>query len=151
MQQSAQNSESYNEVLHSKYREKCSRLQEELTDTKARLSASESRVQNLEVLPAVPKLSSFQIAFNVCVRAVSVDRPLASLTRYQDEVRQLKELLDSAHQELYGQPAAPTLACSTNRAAVAIDMDSDNVTERRPQLRSRTVLLQPCLSNSKSQ
>jgi hypothetical protein len=50
MQQSAQNSESYNEVLHSKYREKCSRLQEELTDTKARLSASESRVRNLEVL-----------------------------------------------------------------------------------------------------
>jgi hypothetical protein len=46
-----QYSESYSELLHSKYREKCSRLQEELTDTKARLSASESRVQNLEVLP----------------------------------------------------------------------------------------------------
>lgn len=98
---------------------------------------------------AVPKLSSFQIAFNLCLRAVV--RPLASLTRSQDEVRQLKELLDSAYQELYGQPAAPTLACSTNHAAVAIDMDSDDVTERRPQLRSRTVLLQPCLSNSKSQ
>lgn len=56
MQQSAQNSESYNEVLHSKYREKCSRLQEELTDTKARLSASESRVQNLEVLHCSPEI-----------------------------------------------------------------------------------------------
>jgi hypothetical protein len=30
-------------------------------------------------------------------------------------------------------------------------MGSDDVTERRPQLRSRSVLLQPCLSNSKSQ
>jgi hypothetical protein len=50
MQQSAQHSESYNELLCSRYREKCSSLQEELIDTKARLSASESRVQNLEVL-----------------------------------------------------------------------------------------------------
>ena len=44
-----QPSENYNDLLISKYREKCSQMQEELYDTKARLSASESHVQHLEV------------------------------------------------------------------------------------------------------
>jgi hypothetical protein len=44
-----QPSENYNDLLISKYREKCSQMQEELYDTKARLSATESHVQHLEV------------------------------------------------------------------------------------------------------
>jgi hypothetical protein len=44
-----QPSENYNDLLISKYREKCSKMQEELYDTKARLSATESHVQHLEV------------------------------------------------------------------------------------------------------
>jgi hypothetical protein len=41
--------DSYNELLISKYREKCKKMHEELCDTRARLSASENRVQDLEV------------------------------------------------------------------------------------------------------
>ena len=44
-----QPSENYNDLLISKYRERCSQMQEELHDTKARLSATESHVQHLEV------------------------------------------------------------------------------------------------------
>jgi hypothetical protein len=39
----------YSELLLSKYRENCNRMQQELYETKARLSASESHVQSLEV------------------------------------------------------------------------------------------------------
>ena len=48
-QSTADPSASYSELLLSKYREKCNRLQQELCDTKARLSASESHAQHLEV------------------------------------------------------------------------------------------------------
>jgi hypothetical protein len=61
-QQSAEHSESYNEMLLAKYREKCSKMQEELADTKARLSASECRVRDLEV--------QFQSWFSCSCRSV---------------------------------------------------------------------------------
>jgi hypothetical protein len=46
---SMEHSECYSELLLSKYRENCSRLQQDLLDTKAKLSASESHVQELQV------------------------------------------------------------------------------------------------------
>ena len=48
-QSSAQHSECYSELLLSKYRENCSRLQHDLLDTKAKLAASESHVRDLQV------------------------------------------------------------------------------------------------------
>ena len=44
-----QHSDCYSEILLSKYRENCSRLQHDLLDTKAKLAASESHVQDLQV------------------------------------------------------------------------------------------------------
>jgi hypothetical protein len=70
----------------------------------------------------------------------------------QEEICQLKSLLDAAYQELYGQPAMPTLASDTNDPAVAIDFDpklAADAVEGRLQQRSR-VMLQPCLTNSKN-
>ena len=71
----------------------------------------------------------------------------------QEEVCRLKELLAAAYQELYGQPAAPTLAFDTDHTAVAIDLHSalaGDVVHNRPQQRTRAVLLQPCLTSSKT-
>ena len=48
-QSSPQHSESYTELLLSKYRENCSKLQQDLLDTKAKLTASESYVKDLQV------------------------------------------------------------------------------------------------------
>jgi hypothetical protein len=46
---SSENSEVHTELVLEKYREKCKRLQEDLYDTKAKLTTSESHVQDLEV------------------------------------------------------------------------------------------------------
>jgi hypothetical protein len=72
----------------------------------------------------------------------------------QKEILQLKALLDSAYQELYGQPAAPALAIRANNSTVSIDLETkpaDDTAMIRSQQRSRAVLLQPCLINSKTQ
>ncbi len=72
----------------------------------------------------------------------------------QEEVCRLKELLAVAYQELYGQRESPTLSFDTDHTAVAIDLDSalavDVTVDNRPQQRTRAVLLQPCLTSSKT-
>lgn len=128
------NSQVHTELLLEKYREKCKRLQEELYDTKARVSTSESHIQDLEVnLVCFPTFS-----YTLVSRS------------FQEVIRQLKMRLDSAYQELYGQPDIPSVASKTNQPAVEIEVDSKSgavgrVSESRPQQLSR-VMLQPCLS-----
>ena len=72
------------------------------------------------------------------------------ITQFQEVISQLKMRLDSAYQELYGQPDIPSVASKTNQPAVEIEVDSKSgavsrVSESRPQQLSR-VMLQPCLS-----
>jgi hypothetical protein len=137
-----QHSECYSELLLSKYRENCSRLQHDLVDTKAKLAASESHVQDLQVeLVDIAFLSSSLVRF-------------ISHVFYQEEVRQLKALLNSAYQEMYGQAAAPTSALRTNHSTIEMDFDPQpaaDTLQNRPQQPSRAVMLQPCLTNSKTQ
>jgi hypothetical protein len=132
---SSGNSQVHTELLLEKYREKCKRLQEELYDTKARVSTSESHIQDLEV----------NLVF-YCFPTFSYTLVSHS---FQEVIRKLQMRLDSAYQELYGQPDIPSVASKTNQP-VEIEVDSKSgavgrVSESRPQQLSR-VMLQPCLS-----
>ena len=131
---SSGNSQVHTELLLEKYREKCKRLQEELYDTKARVSTSESHIQDLEV----------NLVF-YCFPTFSYTLVSHS---FQEVIRKLQMRLDSAYQELYGQPDVPSLASKTNHPAVEIEIDSKSESKgSRPQL-SRAITLQPCLSST---
>ena len=63
----------------------------------------------------------------------------------QEEVRQLKIRLDSAYQELFGQPDVRSLTSNHPAVEIEIDSKSSGVSGSRLQL-SRAITLQPCLS-----